>query len=100
MPSPRRTAPRAEPGAACRCVSGRRSTAWCCCCSASEGTAPYGRAWRKHMRSSALTRKSRDEALTAMSDDEGLDVLVIGGGVTGAGIALDAATRGLRTGIV
>lgn len=31
---------------------------------------------------------------------EGVDVLVIGGGVTGAGIALDAAARGLRTGIV
>nr|WP_231559512.1 glycerol-3-phosphate dehydrogenase/oxidase [Kocuria sp. ZOR0020] len=29
-----------------------------------------------------------------------LDILVIGGGVTGAGIALDAATRGLRVGIV
>lgn len=28
------------------------------------------------------------------------DVLVIGAGVTGAGIALDAATRGLRTGLV
>lgn len=35
-----------------------------------------------------------------MSDQEGLDILVIGGGVTGAGIALDATTRGLRTGIV
>ncbi|WP_098470443.1 glycerol-3-phosphate dehydrogenase/oxidase [Serinibacter salmoneus] len=35
-----------------------------------------------------------------MSDEEGLEVLVIGGGVTGAGIALDAATRGLRTGII
>ncbi|WP_345215433.1 glycerol-3-phosphate dehydrogenase/oxidase [Georgenia halophila] len=35
-----------------------------------------------------------------MSDDEGVDVLVIGGGVTGAGIALDAATRGLRTAVV
>ncbi|MDD9207448.1 glycerol-3-phosphate dehydrogenase/oxidase [Georgenia sp. 10Sc9-8] len=35
-----------------------------------------------------------------MSDEEGLDILVIGGGVTGAGIALDAATRGLRVGIV
>ena len=35
-----------------------------------------------------------------MSDEAGLDVLVIGGGVTGAGIALDAATRGLRTGII
>ncbi|WP_232009934.1 glycerol-3-phosphate dehydrogenase/oxidase [Actinomyces howellii] len=35
-----------------------------------------------------------------MSSPEGLDVLVVGGGVTGAGIALDAASRGLRTGIV
>ena len=29
-----------------------------------------------------------------------LDVLVIGGGITGAGAALDAATRGLRTGLI
>ena len=29
-----------------------------------------------------------------------LDVLVVGGGVTGPGVALDAATRGLRTGLV
>ncbi|MDO5723352.1 MAG: glycerol-3-phosphate dehydrogenase/oxidase [Flaviflexus sp.] len=34
-----------------------------------------------------------------MSSGE-LDVLIIGGGVTGAGIALDAASRGLTTGIV
>lgn len=46
----------------------------------------------------ALT--ARTAALTQMSDAHGLDVLVIGGGVTGAGIALDAATRGLRTGII
>ncbi|WP_330948853.1 glycerol-3-phosphate dehydrogenase/oxidase [Virgibacillus sp. MG-45] len=31
---------------------------------------------------------------------EKLDLLVIGGGITGAGIALDAATRGLNTGVV
>ena len=31
---------------------------------------------------------------------EPLDVLVIGGGVTGVGCALDAVTRGLRTGLV
>lgn len=49
---------------------------------------------------SYLTATSRAQALTAMTDDAGLDILVIGGGVTGAGIALDAATRGLRTGIV
>ena len=29
-----------------------------------------------------------------------LDVLVIGGGITGAGVALDAASRGLRTGLI
>ncbi|KAE8762235.1 glycerol-3-phosphate dehydrogenase/oxidase, partial [Georgenia thermotolerans] len=52
------------------------------------------------MSRSALTRKSREAALAAMSDEEGVDVLVVGGGVTGAGIALDAATRGLRTAIV
>ncbi len=48
----------------------------------------------------ALNTGNRTAALTAMSDDRGLDVLVIGGGVTGAGIALDAATRGLRVGVV
>lgn len=32
--------------------------------------------------------------------DPDLDVLVIGGGITGAGVALDAAARGLRTALV
>ena len=49
---------------------------------------------------SALTTAQRSAALEAMSGEEGLDVLVVGGGVTGAGIAVDAASRGLRTGIV
>ncbi len=31
---------------------------------------------------------------------EPFDVLVVGGGITGAGVALDAATRGLRTALV
>lgn len=35
-----------------------------------------------------------------MTDADGLDILVVGGGITGAGIALDAATRGLRVGMV
>ncbi len=35
-----------------------------------------------------------------MADGRELDVLVIGGGVVGAGTALDAATRGLTTGLV
>ena len=34
-----------------------------------------------------------------LGDDE-FDVLVIGGGITGVGVALDAATRGVRTALV
>ena len=51
------------------------------------------------MPSSRLTTDARSAALVSMSTAP-LDVLVIGGGITGAGIALDAATRGLRVGIV
>ena len=32
--------------------------------------------------------------------DESFDVLVVGGGITGAGVALDAASRGLRTAVI
>lgn len=41
----------------------------------------------------------RDAALARLASEE-FDVLVIGGGITGAGVALDAAHRGLRTAIV
>jgi glycerol-3-phosphate dehydrogenase len=51
-----------------------------------------------------LTAQSRTDALAALAasgaDGPELDVLVIGGGVTGAGAALDAATRGLSTAVV
>jgi glycerol-3-phosphate dehydrogenase len=36
---------------------------------------------------------ARDQALAALAEDE-FDVVVVGGGITGAGVALDAATRG------
>jgi glycerol-3-phosphate dehydrogenase len=53
---------------------------------------------------SRLTAESRTRALAALEGSQEpateLDVLVIGGGVTGAGIALDAVTRGLSTAIV
>ena len=42
-----------------------------------------------------MTRKIRIKAL-----DQQFDLLIIGGGVTGAGIALDAASRGLKTVLV
>jgi len=41
----------------------------------------------------------RASALGRLGEDE-LDVLVIGGGVVGAGCALDAVTRGLKVGLV
>ncbi|HEX3623378.1 MAG TPA: glycerol-3-phosphate dehydrogenase/oxidase [Acidimicrobiales bacterium] len=48
-----------------------------------SGPARFDRAW-------ALERLAADT----------FDVLVIGGGITGAGVALDAASRGLRTALV
>jgi glycerol-3-phosphate dehydrogenase len=47
----------------------------------------------------ALSRAGRREAIARMAENE-LDVLVVGGGVVGAGTALDAVTRGLTTAIV
>jgi glycerol-3-phosphate dehydrogenase len=41
----------------------------------------------------------RAEALRALAE-ETFDVVVVGGGITGAGVALDAATRGLSTALV
>ncbi|MFD6444018.1 FAD-dependent oxidoreductase [Promicromonospora sp. NPDC060204] len=56
------------------------------------------------MASTRLTAEARTQALAALeasvSPAAELDVLVIGGGVTGAGIALDAVTRGLSTAVV
>ena len=52
------------------------------------------------MVSPVLSREARGEALEEMAQGAPLDILVVGGGVTGAGIALDAATRGLRVGII
>jgi glycerol-3-phosphate dehydrogenase len=41
----------------------------------------------------------RATALRRLADEQ-FDLLVIGGGITGAGVALDAASRGLRTALV
>ncbi len=48
-----------------------------------------------HGRIDAQTRADAWDALA-----RGVDVLVVGGGVTGAGVALDAALRGLTVGLV
>jgi glycerol-3-phosphate dehydrogenase len=44
-------------------------------------------------------RFRRPDALRRLADEQ-FDVLVVGGGVTGAGVALDAASRGLKTALV
>jgi glycerol-3-phosphate dehydrogenase len=73
----------------------------------------------KHLRSSgrslvvpspptddALIKNSGTESnptalTTGKGDDEGIfDLLVVGGGATGAGVALDAAARGLKVACV
>jgi glycerol-3-phosphate dehydrogenase len=50
--------------------------------------------------STALNETRRAAELAALADGEPLDVIVIGGGITGTGIALDAASRGLRVALV
>ena len=47
----------------------------------------------------SLNAQQRSDDLRDMAEHP-VDVLVIGGGITGAGIALDAATRGLSTAII
>lgn len=42
----------------------------------------------------------REALLSALRDAQPWDVVVIGGGATGLGIALDAASRGLRTALI
>ncbi len=46
-----------------------------------------------------LNPTQRDEAWAELASTE-FDVLVVGGGVTGCGVALDAATRGLKVALV
>ena len=47
----------------------------------------------------ALSPTARADAIARMEAEE-LDILVIGGGVVGAGTALDAVTRGLKVGLL
>lgn len=52
---------------------------------------PYG---------SALRALRRTRELESVWNADAVDVLVVGGGITGAGIALDAASRGLKVVLV
>ena len=52
------------------------------------------------MQPVAMSPENRTAAIAEMRDGAELDILVVGAGVVGAGAALDAATRGLRVGLV
>jgi glycerol-3-phosphate dehydrogenase len=51
------------------------------------------------MAPSLFSAKDRSQTITQLETEE-FDLLVIGGGITGAGIALDATTRGLKTALI
>jgi glycerol-3-phosphate dehydrogenase len=51
------------------------------------------------MRPAELSHRTRRKALESLAREE-FDLLVIGGGITGAGIAREAALRGLRVALV
>ncbi|GHH67496.1 glycerol-3-phosphate dehydrogenase/oxidase [Promicromonospora soli] len=51
------------------------------------------------MQSTALTARRRERELDELAS-ETVDLLVVGGGVTGTGVALDAAARGLSVALV
>src|SRR4051812_48394748 len=61
---------------------------------------PDGRRMVATVTGSFLTAARREEDLAALRAGEVVDVLVVGGGITGAGVALDAASRGLTVALV
>lgn len=49
---------------------------------------------------SLLTAERRQRELSSLADGREVDLLVVGGGVTGTGVALDAASRGLTVALI
>lgn len=54
---------------------------------------------RQGKQEQALCLLDRKETIAQLTGRQ-FDILVIGGGITGAGIALDAASRGLKTALI
>jgi glycerol-3-phosphate dehydrogenase len=54
---------------------------------------------KKAMKNIEFTNLKRTKTITNLSKEE-FDLVVIGGGITGGGIALDAASRGLKVALV
>ena len=51
------------------------------------------------MENNSLNALKRSHTTQYLSDEK-FDILIIGGGITGAGIALDAASRGIKVALV
>jgi len=56
--------------------------------------------WAGRLRATSLNAGRRVADLERLDGGEVVDVLVVGGGVTGAGVALDAASRGLTVALL
>ena len=67
-----------------------------------DGTSEMRKSLLKPQREASGSSPSPEvDHLTRSPEDEsGFDLLVVGGGATGAGVAMDAATRGLRVALV
>uniref|UniRef100_A0A224XFK6 Glycerol-3-phosphate dehydrogenase n=1 Tax=Panstrongylus lignarius TaxID=156445 RepID=A0A224XFK6_9HEMI len=86
-------------GSAFTCIASAYVSSW-----ALTGERPF--ASNNHFEAAAICHvkpkrsiPARDTQIQALKNEE-FDILIIGGGATGAGCALDAATRGLRTAMV
>ncbi|KAG0708436.1 DAO-domain-containing protein [Suillus ampliporus] len=56
--------------------------------------------WSPPLRASMIDALKRSADSKQGEDDAQFDILVVGGGATGAGVAVDAASRGLRVALV
>lgn len=47
----------------------------------------------------AFSKETRTQTIDQLKQTE-LDLLIVGGGITGAGVAIQAAASGLKTGLI
>lgn len=60
----------------------------------------FAEALQEHQQRDFWLPPSREEMINKLKDNSQYDLLVVGGGATGAGISVDAATRGLKVAMV
>jgi glycerol-3-phosphate dehydrogenase len=60
----------------------------------------FAEALQEHQQRDFWLPPSREEMINRLKDNTQYDLLVVGGGATGAGISVDAVTRGLKVAMV